>query len=214
MRVTEIFTSIQGEGTRAGRPCTFVRLTGCDLRCSYCDTTYAFSGGQRRSVDAIVEDIEQRGCRLVCVTGGEPLLQPEAIELMRRLVQRRFEVVLETGGHRPVREVPAEVVKVLDVKTPGCGVGPRGFDEGNLEWLLPHDEVKFVVTDRADFDWAIDFARRHDLAARVAAVFVSPAWGLVDPGELAQWLLEMAGADGFRIQIQLHKVLWGDVPGR
>lgn len=205
MRVTEIFHSIQGEGTRAGRPCVFVRFTGCDLRCGYCDTAYAFYGGEKRTRAEIVAEVERHATKLVCLTGGEPLLQRELPELCRDLLARGREVTVETHGQRPLDALPPEVVRIVDVKTPGSG--EAAADAGYLDRLQRHDEVKFVVCDEADFRWSVELARRHRLEGRVAAILMSPVHGSVDPRDLSRWLLE-SGLDA-RLQLQLHKLVWG-----
>jgi 7-carboxy-7-deazaguanine synthase len=209
MRVTEIFFSIQGEGTRAGRPCAFVRFTGCDLRCGYCDTAYAFHGGRELSRAVILAELERYPTRLVLLTGGEPTLQRELPDLARDLLARGWEVTVESHGQRPTDALPAEVVRILDVKTPGSGEVAT-----ELSWLAglrPHDEVKFVVQDETDFRWSLDVVRTHRLEGRAHLLF-SPVWGKVAPAELARWLLE-SGIQA-RLSLQLHKVLWGpDVRG-
>ncbi len=204
MRVTEIFFSIQGEGTRAGRPCVFVRFTGCDLRCVYCDTAYAFHGGRDLSRAEILAEVERHPCRFALLTGGEPTLQPELPELARELLARGYEVAVETHGQRPLDALPREVVRIADVKTPGSGEPAN--DLSWLDRLAPHDEVKFVVTSEADFSWSVDVVRRHRLEGRVA-VLLSPAWGRVDPRDLARWMLA-SGLDA-RLSLQIHKVVWG-----
>jgi 7-carboxy-7-deazaguanine synthase len=205
LTISEIYLSIQGESTHVGRPCVFVRLSACDLRCRWCDTPYAFTGGTRMSVDEALAEVERLGCRLVEITGGEPLLQPDVYRLMAQLIARRFEVLLETGGHRPTAEVPAGVVTILDVKCPASGEADR-VHWPNLERLAPADEVKFVVQDRADFDYACGVVRQFDLTERVAAVLFSPVHGVLPPAELARWILE-AGLP-VRLQLQAHKYIW------
>lgn len=205
LTVNEIFYSIQGESTRAGRPCVFVRLTACDLRCTWCDTPYAFHEGRKMSVDEVVAAVEAHGCPLVEITGGEPLLQEDVYPLMDGLLARGLTVMLETGGHRSIARVPAAVLKVVDVKCPGSGEAARN-DLGNLDRLAPHDEVKFVVKDRADYVFARDVIARYDLPRRAAAVLLSPVHGELDPKMLAEWML----ADHLpaRLQLQLHKYIW------
>lgn len=206
LTVHEIYKSIQGESTHAGRPCVFVRLTACDLRCRWCDTPYAFSGGKSMSVDDVVSEVSRLGGDLVEMTGGEPLLQRDVHALMQRLLDLRFGVLLETGGHVPLDDVPDEVVAIVDVKCPGSGEAGR-MHWPNLDQLSPHDEVKFVIQDRADFDYAKAVVARHDLAARARAVLFSPVHGALAPADLAQWILE----DGLtvRLQVQAHKYVWG-----
>lgn len=204
MRVTEIFLSIQGEGTRAGRPCAFVRFTGCDLRCTWCDTAYAFHGGQERSRQSIVAELNAMAVRHVCLTGGEPLLQPELPELCGDLLEAGWEVTVETHGQRDAETLPPAVIRIFDVKPPGSGEQTRDF--GYLDRLRPHDEVKFVVASHGDFGWSVEVARRHRLPGRVAVLF-SPAMPAVEPKELAEWLLA-AGIEA-RLSLQLHKLIWG-----
>ncbi len=205
LTINEIFYSIQGESTRAGRPCVFVRLSACDLRCSWCDTAYAFHEGARRSVDEVVAEVERHACPLVEVTGGEPLLQDDVYPLMDRLLERGFTVMLETGGHRPVNRVPPAVVKIVDVKCPGSGEADKN-DWANLGRLSPHDELKFVVQDRTDYEFARELIGRHDLASRCAAILISPVHGVLDLKTLSEWML----ADHLpaRLQPQLHKYIW------
>jgi 7-carboxy-7-deazaguanine synthase len=205
LTVNEIFYSIQGESTYAGRPCVFVRLTACDLRCSWCDTEYAFHEGTRRALDDVVAEVERFDCPLVEVTGGEPLLQPDVYPLMQALIDRGRTVLLETGGHRSTERVPQAVVTVLDVKCPGSGEAHR-MDWDNLDRLRPHDEVKFVVTDRADYEYARDVIARHALAGRAAAIHLSPVHGVLDPRVLSEWVL--ADRMPARVQLQLHKFIW------
>ena len=205
LTVNEIFHSIQGESTRAGDRCVFVRLTGCDLRCSWCDTPYAFHEGRKMSVDDVLSAVEGYGCPLVEITGGEPLLQEGVYELMDRLLAAGHTVMLETGGHRSIERVPTPVFKIVDVKCPGSGeVDKNHWD--NLAALSRHDEVKFVVKDRADYQFAKDVIARHDLPSRVAAVLMSPVHGVLDPRILSEWML----ADHLpaRLQLQLHKLIW------
>jgi 7-carboxy-7-deazaguanine synthase len=204
MRVTEIFFSIQGEGTRAGRPCVFVRFTGCDLRCVYCDTAYAFHGGKDLTRDEVLAEVARFPSRLVLLTGGEPLLQKELPELSRELLARGYEVTIETHGQRPLGALPAEVVRIVDVKTPASGEETR--DLAYLDALQPHDEVKFVVCSEADFRWSVEVVRRHRLEGRVHVLF-SPTWGQVDPKDLARWMLE-TGLEA-RLSLQVHKFIWG-----
>jgi 7-carboxy-7-deazaguanine synthase len=204
MRVTEIFFSIQGEGTRAGRPCVFVRFTGCDLRCTYCDTTYAFHGGRDLTREEILAEVARHPCKLVLLTGGEPLLQKELPELARELLARGYEVTVETHGQRPLGALPGAAVRIVDVKTPGSGEVTTDF--AYLDALAPHDEVKFVVASEDDWRWSLDVIRRHRLDRKVA-VLVSPVHGAVDPRDLARWVLE-SGVEA-RLNLQLHKIIWG-----
>lgn len=205
LTVFEIYLSIQGESTHTGRPCVFVRLAACNLRCVWCDTPYAFTGGTKKSVDTVLDEIRALGCRLVELTGGEPLLQPDAIPLMERLVAEGFEVLLETGGHMPIDRVPDPVVAIVDVKCPGSGEMDT-MHWPNLDELSPHDEVKFVIRDREDFDYAVQVVGRHDLAGRVAAILFSPVFGVLEPAELARWMLEARVPA--RLQLQTHKYIW------
>jgi 7-carboxy-7-deazaguanine synthase len=203
--VNEIFYSVQGESTYAGRPCVFVRLTACDLRCSWCDTPYAFHEGRKRSVEEVLAEVDRFDCQLVEVTGGEPLLQEAVYLLLERLLDRGKEVLLETGGHRSIERVPPAVVTILDVKCPGSGESHR-VDWSNLDRLRPHDEVKFVIKDRADYEFAQDVTRRYDLVARAAAVHFSPVHGVMDLRQLSEWVLK--DRLGVRVQVQLHKYIW------
>jgi 7-carboxy-7-deazaguanine synthase len=204
MRVTEIFFSIQGEGTRAGLPCVFVRFTGCDLRCGYCDTAYAFHGGREMTQEEVLAEVARHPCKLVLLTGGEPLLQRELPELARRLLELGYEVTLETHGQRPLDALPAGVIRIVDVKTPDSG--EVATDLGYLDRLAPADEVKFVVSSEDDFAWSREVVRRHALEGRVAVLF-SPVWGKVEPRDLAAWVL--ASGMNARLSLQVHKVIWG-----
>jgi 7-carboxy-7-deazaguanine synthase len=205
LTVNEIFHSIQGESTHVGEPCVFVRLTACDLRCTWCDTTYAFYEGRRMSVDDVLAEVETFGCGLVEVTGGEPLLQPDVYPLMERLLASGKRVLLETGGHRSIARVPAGVERIVDVKCPGSGEAARN-DWSNLAALTPADQVKFVLKDREDYDYARDIVRRERLADRVAAVLFSPVHGVLDARLLAEWIL--ADRLPVRLQLQAHKFIW------
>lgn len=204
LTVNETFFSIQGEGTRAGQPCVFVRLTGCPLRCAWCDTAYAFHEGQRRSVDEVVRDIGRHPCRRVLVTGGEPLAQPAAFALVKRLLDDGWEVLVETSGHVSLDGLDRRAVTILDVKAPGSGETHR-MEWGNLDLLATGDEVKFVLADRADYEWSRALVREKGLSARCVVLF-SPVHGVLDPGDLGRWILD----DGLdvRLQVQLHKYLW------
>jgi 7-carboxy-7-deazaguanine synthase len=204
MRVSEIFFSVQGEGSRVGRPCVFVRFTGCDLRCGYCDTAYAFHGGRELARPEILAEVRRHPCRFVLLTGGEPTLQQDLPELARELLAAGYEVALETHGQRPLDAIPPEVIRIADVKTPGSGEPAR--DLSFLDRLLPHDELKFVVCSEDDFRWSLDVIRRHRLEGRLE-LLLSPVHGKVDPKDLARWILE-AGLQA-RLNLQLHKVIWG-----
>jgi 7-carboxy-7-deazaguanine synthase len=205
LTVNEIFHSIQGESTRAGDRCVFVRLTACDLRCSWCDTPYAFYEGRKMSVDDVLSAVEGYGCPLVEITGGEPLLQEGVYELMDRLLAAGHTVLLETGGHRPIDRVPVSVVKIVDVKCPGSGEADKNC-WSNLDRLAPHDEVKFVVLDRADYEFARDVVARTRLSSRAAAILFSPVHDVLDPQTLSEWVL--ADRLPVRVQLQLHKLIW------
>lgn len=210
LRITEIFFSLQGEARTVGLPTIFVRLTGCPLRCGYCDTSYAFQGGEWYSVDRVMEEIARYAIRRVTVTGGEPLAQRACHALLRQLCDAGYEVSLETSGALDVCDVDARVVKVMDLKTPGSGECEKNRYE-NLACLEPADQVKYVITDRADYDWAVECCRRYGLFERCEVLF-SPSHGQVEARRLADWIL--ADRLPVRLQIQLHKYLWGDQPGR
>jgi 7-carboxy-7-deazaguanine synthase len=205
LTINEIFHSIQGESTHTGRPCVFVRLTACDLRCSWCDTPYAFTEGSKMSIDAVVARVEQYGCDLVEITGGEPLLQRDVYPLMRQLLGSGRTVMVETGGHHSIKDVPPEVIRIVDVKCPGSGESERNHWE-NLTLLTTRDEVKFVLKDRTDYEFARDIVRRHDLASRTAAVLFSPVHDVLAAKELAAWILE--DRLPVRLQLQAHKFIW------
>lgn len=205
LTINEIFHSIQGESTFAGRPCVFVRLTACDLRCRWCDTPYAFHEGRKMSVDEVLADVEARGCPVVEVTGGEPLLQADVYPLMQRLLDSGKTVLIETGGHRSIAQVPPGVIRIMDVKCPGSGESEKN-DWSNLALLTTRDEVKFVIADRADYEFARDVARREGLADRCAAVLFSPVHGELDPKQLAEWVI--ADRLAVRVQLQVHKYIW------
>jgi 7-carboxy-7-deazaguanine synthase len=205
LTVFEIYTSIQGESTHAGRPCSFVRLAACDLRCAWCDTPYAFTGGKKMSVEEVVARVVELRCPLVELTGGEPLLQKSALPLMGRLLETGHQVLLETGGHLSVADVPDPVVRIVDVKCPGSGEAGR-MHWPNLDLLQPHDEVKFVLADRADYEYARDVLQRHSLTTKVAAVLFSPVHGVLDAQQLSQWILD--DHLQVRLQLQLHKYIW------
>jgi len=220
MQITEIYKSIQGESTYAGLPCVFVRLTGCNLRCSWCDTEYSFYGGRKMTIEEVLDEVERLSPSggLVEITGGEPMLQErEVIPLMHRLLNGGYKVLLETSGERPLERVPAGVIKIVDVKCPNSGE-PDTFRVENLEALLPPDEIKFVLSDRTDYEFARDFVWRHNLPERVHAILFSPAFSkdasggrdtshcLLDPRELSEWMI----ADNIpaRVNLQIHKFIW------
>jgi 7-carboxy-7-deazaguanine synthase len=205
LTVNEIFHSIQGESTHAGRPCVFVRLTACDLRCTWCDTPYAFTEGKKMSVDDVVARVRDYNCDVVEITGGEPLLQKEVYPLMERLLHEGRTVMLETGGHLSAEQVPPGVVRVIDVKCPGSGEADK-MHWPNLQRLRSTDEIKFVIKDRADYDYARGVVEKHDLVARCAAVLFSPVHGVLDAKQLAEWIL--ADRIAVRLQLQAHKYIW------
>jgi 7-carboxy-7-deazaguanine synthase len=211
LRITEIFHSVQGESTWAGLPCTFVRLTGCPLRCVWCDTEYAFHGGERLTLDQVRERVESFGTRLVEITGGEPLVQPGAFVLARQLVEFGYTVLVETSGTVDTSDLDPRVHKIMDLKCPGSGEVERNL-WSNLDHLTGRDEVKFVVRDRTDYEWTRDVIRERGLDRRVGegslrALLISPVWGEVDREALAGWILE--DRLPARFQIQLHKLIWG-----
>lgn len=206
LTVYEIYESIQGESTHAGRPCVFVRLAACDLRCVWCDTPYAFTGGRKMTEVDVVDAIRQFGARVVELTGGEPLLQPDSIPLMERLLADGYEVLLETGGHLPVDDVPDAVMAIVDVKCPGSGEAEH-VHWPNLAQLSLRDEVKFVIADRRDFEYARRVVDEHHLIDRVRAVLFSPVHGVLAASDLARWILEEKLP--VRLQIQQHKYIWG-----
>ena len=206
LTINEIFHSIQGESTHTGRPCVFVRLTACDLRCSWCDTPYAFHEGRKVSVEDVIAQVASYDCNLVEITGGEPLLQREVYPLMQALLERGHEVMLETGGHLSVADVPEPVVRIIDVKCPGSGEAEKNHWP-NLAALRHRDEVKFVIRDRADYEYARAVVARHDLTSRVAAVLFSPVHDALPAADLAGWILEDRLT--VRLQLQSHKYIWG-----
>lgn len=210
LKVTEIFHSLQGEAREVGLPTVFIRLTGCPLRCTYCDSAYAFYGGHWMHFEAILEATREFGARHVCVTGGEPLAQKRCHELLTLLCDAGFEVSLETSGAIDVGAVDPRVSRVVDLKTPGSGEQDRNL-WSNLELLTPHDQLKFVICSRADYEWARTQLRDRRLDA-ICGVLFSPSWGQQDATELANWILE--DRLPVRLQLQLHKLLWGDVPGK
>lgn len=206
LTINEIFYSIQGESTYSGRPCVFVRLTACDLRCAWCDTPYSFTEGRKMAIDEVLAQVDRHACDLVEVTGGEPLLQPDVYPLMQALLDRGKTVLLETGGHLPVDRVPAGVIRIVDVKCPGSGEADRNHWP-NLDLVGQRDEVKFVIGNRADYEFARRVVRERGLAARVGAILFSPVHGVQSLLPLARWVLE----DDLpvRLQVQLHKYIWG-----
>jgi Organic radical activating enzymes len=210
LRITEIFYSLQGESRSVGFPTVFVRLTGCPLRCNYCDTEYAFSGGEWMGLEQVLEQVAGYGAHHVCVTGGEPLAQRACLALLTRLCDAGYEVSLETSGALDVAAVDGRVSKVMDLKTPASGEAAKNRYE-NIAWLTAHDQVKLVLCDRADYDWACEIIRRHELAAR-CEVLLSPCHGRLEPAQLAEWILQ--DRLPVRFQLQLHKILWGEARGK
>lgn len=210
LKLTEIFLSIQGEADSVGWPTVFVRLTGCPLRCQYCDTAYAFHGGEWHSLDQILEKVASFGARHVCVTGGEPLAQKSCLELMRRLCDAGYHVSLETSGAMDIANVDPRVVRVVDVKTPASGeVARNRYDD--LDCMRADEQIKFVICSREDFEWSRNLVKQHSLHERCTVLF-SPSYRQVEPRDLAQWILDERLP--VRLQVQLHKYLWGDTPGR
>jgi 7-carboxy-7-deazaguanine synthase len=206
MKISELFTSIQGETSFAGLPFTFVRLTGCNLRCSYCDTRYAYEEGSDYSLDEIVTEVTKRAVPRVVITGGEPLLQDETYTLCSRLLDQGFTVLLETNGSILIKDVDPRVHRILDLKCPGSGMDNR-MDFKNIRHLTERDEVKFVISNRKDFEWALAAIKQHALQGRAHLLF-SPVYGRLDPGELAEWILRERL--NVRLQLQLHKHIWPD----
>lgn len=210
LRINEIFHSLQGEADAVGFPTVFVRLTGCPLRCRYCDTEYAFHAGEWQDIDAVIEHVRSFGATHACVTGGEPLAQPNCLILLTRLCDEGFNVSLETSGAMNIADVDPRVARVVDVKTPGSGEAARNRVR-NFDFLTQRDQLKFVICSREDFDWSKAYLREHGLAGRCQILF-SPSHAQVSPTSLAEWIL--ADRLQVRFQLQLHKILWGDVPGR
>jgi 7-carboxy-7-deazaguanine synthase len=207
LRVTEIFRSIQGESTHAGRPCTFVRLTGCPMRCTWCDSEYTFTGGEHLSLDDVMKRVHDFACRLVEVTGGEPLAQREAFDLIKRLCDESYEVLIETGGYSSTEDLDQRAKVILDVKCPASGEAERNHWPNLTRLRADLDEVKFVVADRADWDFARKVVGDYDLESRVRSILISPAWEQIDLQELANWIAE--SGINVRMQLQMHKYIWG-----
>ncbi len=210
LRITEIFHSIQGESSRVGLPTVFIRLTGCPLRCTWCDTEYAFHGGSTMSIDAILAQVAQFNCTTICVTGGEPLAQKNCLPLLGALCEAGYSVSLETSGALDISGIDRRVSRIMDVKAPGSGEVAKNRWE-NLDWLTPHDELKLVLASREDYEWAIAACHERRLFARCPVLF-SPVQGQLEAGQLAQWIID--DKLPVRFQLQLHKVLWGNTPGR
>ena len=210
LRITEIFFSLQGESVKVGLPTVFIRLTGCPLRCQYCDTAYAFKGGVKLSINEIMAKVGSYNTRHVCVTGGEPLAQKACIDLLARLVADDYEVSLETSGAIDVGDVDAEVMRILDFKTPGSGEVERNLYE-NIEYLECQDQVKFVICDRNDYDWSRQLVQKYQLDQRCEVLF-SPSKGQINETDLANWIID--DQLNVRYQVQLHKMLWGDMPAK
>src|ERR1700730_7931483 len=204
MRITEIYQSVQGESSYAGLPCVFGRTTGCDLRCSWCDSEFTFTGGTTMSIDQIIAEVDKYECELVEIRGGEPLLQPEIDELTTRLADAGHAVLVETGGHRDVSKLDRRGIRIMDLKCPGSGQCERNL-WSNLEHLRPVDEVKFVIADRADYDWTLETIREHRLEDRVK-LLISTAFGTIEPAQVVAWMLE--DKLRARFQLQLHKYIW------
>lgn len=210
LRITETFFSLQGESSLVGLPTFFIRLTGCPLRCSYCDTAYAFQGGKQVSIESLLDEAEASATRYVCVTGGEPLAQPECLPLLSALCDAWFTVSLETSGALPIQTVDGRVMKIMDIKTPDSGELERNL-WSNLDYLLPQDEIKFVIGSRTDYEWSKNFFQQHPSLQQVKQVLFSPSADRVKPEQLAQWILE--DKLPVRFQLQLHKIIWGNRQG-
>lgn len=210
MKIIETFSSIQGESTHAGRRCFFIRLAGCNLRCNYCDTTYAWDGGEELSVDDLTRQALASKCDIVEITGGEPLLQKDTPLLAQQLLDAKLPVLIETNGSMDIASLPQEVCKIIDCKLPGSGMAHANL-YSNYALLQKHDEVKFVVSSRQDFDFALQIIRRYDLPEKTPNLIISPVWGRVDFAELASWIVDCDLP--LRMQLQMHKIIWGDRPG-
>ena len=204
IKVCEIFTSIQGESSYAGFPCVFIRLTGCNLRCKFCDTQYAFDEGDDLTEDAIIDKVRQAGIHLAEITGGEPLLQKDVYRLMKMLLDSGYTVLIETNGSLSIRNVDRRAIIILDIKTPGSGESEK-MDISNISHIKKHDEIKFVVTDRTDYEWSMDFIEKYGLM-RKCHILISPAFGYLEPEKLAQWLID--DKLGVRLNLQLHKYMF------
>lgn len=219
LKLTEIFYSLQGEALSFGLPTIFIRLTGCPLRCVYCDTTYSFTGGERFSLDDIIKKVQAYPCKRICLTGGEPLAQPNAIALMHRLLELGYEISLETAGALSVKDVPQAVSKVMDLKTPSSQEDGKNLWD-NIQYLTAHDQIKIVIANRQDYDWAKEKIEKYKLNQKVGVVWLSPMFNIQDQAsnvpslatELAEWIL--ADALPVRFQLQLHKIIWADAKGK
>lgn len=209
LRITEIFYSLQGESNTVGLPTVFVRLTGCPLRCQYCDTTYSFQGGKFISIESIIEQIKHYHCQHICITGGEPLSQPGSLSLMKTLCDEGYFVSIETSGARRICDIDKRVMIVMDLKTPGSKECDKNLWE-NLDFIKPSDQIKFVVCNREDYLWVCDIINKYRLTD-LTQVLLSPSWGELKPTDLANWIIEDKLA--VRFQLQLHKILWNDAPG-
>ena len=204
IKINEIYLSVQGESTHTGLPCIFIRLTGCNLRCSWCDTAYAFHEGKNMSIDEILQKVESFGIHLVEITGGEPLMQDNVYTLMRRLIKKGYKVMLETGGSISLERVPKEVIKIMDLKCPGSGEQEKN-NLDNLKLLVPHDEVKFVILDKKDYEWSRDIIKRYKIN-ETAHILISPVFDKLELKEMVKWILE--DRLPVRLQTQLHKIIW------
>ena len=204
IKINEIYVSVQGESTHTGLPCIFIRLTGCNLRCSWCDTAYAFHEGKNMSIDEILQKVENFGIHLVEITGGEPLMQDNVYTLMRRLIEKGYKVMLETGGSISLERVPKDVIKIMDLKCPGSGEQEKN-NLDNLKLLVPHDEVKFVILDKKDYEWSRDIIKRYKIN-ETAHILISPVFDKLELKEIVKWILE--DRLPVRLQTQLHKIIW------
>ena len=204
IKINEIYLSVQGESTRTGLPCIFIRLTGCNLRCSWCDTAYAFHEGKNMSIDEILQKVANFKIPLVEITGGEPLMQDNVYTLMRRLIEKGYKVMLETGGSISLERVPKDVIKIMDLKCPGSGEQEKN-NLDNLKLLLPHDEVKFVILDKKDYEWSRDIIKRYKIN-ETARILMSPVFDKLELKEIVKWILE--DRLPVRLQTQLHKIIW------
>ena len=204
IKINEIYLSVQGESTHTGLPCIFIRLTGCNLRCSWCDTAYAFHEGTNMSIDEILQKVESFGIHLIEITGGEPLMQDNVYTLMRRLIEKGYKVMLETGGSISLERVPKDVIKIMDLKCPGSGEQEKN-NLDNLKLLAPHDEVKFVILDRKDYEWSRDIIKKYKIN-ETAHILISPVFDKLELKEMVKWILE--DRLPVRLQTQLHKIIW------